>query len=70
MKPSPAFDMLTRETVFQEVGRVMGGWGLQVRSPSLPSSLPIIFCLFAISPLACFFHFSALTDSQIQTKGL
>ena len=55
MKPSPAFDMLTRETVFQEVGRVMGGLGLQARSPSLPSSLPIIFCLFAISPLACFF---------------
>ena len=46
VKPSPAFDILTWEMVFQELGRVV---------KALRFSLPVIFGSFAISLLACFF---------------
>ena len=61
------FDILTRQTVFREVG---GLRYLKRCLETLPVSLPAVFRLFAISLLACFFRSSALTESLTQANLL
>ena len=61
------FDILTRETVFLEVGRVVGGLRYLKRcSQELTFSLPAVFRSLAFSLLARSFRSPELTESQAQ----
>ena len=64
------FDILTRETVAQEVGGVFDGFRYLKRclQASLSLSLPAVFRLFSISLLAGSFRLSTLTESAAQAS--
>ena len=61
-----AFDIFTRQTVFQEGGVVGGAWYLKRCLQPLPFSLPAIFRSIGNSLLAHFLRSSALTESLTQ----
>ena len=63
------FDILTRETVFLEVGRVVGGLRYLKRClQELTFSLPAVLRSLAFSLLARSFRSPALTESQAQVS--
>ena len=63
------FDILTRETVFLEVGRVVGGLRYLKRClQELTFSLPAVLRMLAFSLVAPSFRSPALTESQAQVS--